>query len=278
MKRFFFSIILSTLLLCQNVSAGQDKTKASGVPDSPTSVVVEEQHPTDENPKPHEEKANVENNAAVGDEASPLVKRVKQLATKANWALLISIIATVFAGLSWLSGRGANRAAWAAVKSDRAWITFDRIAHMAVFQGEPITINTAKVRAHWKNTGNSPALKLTCSISIKVSDTVESACELIDAISPSEIATETHVGPNQEFFSEFVYICPNEFLDVVNRQKMAVIRCVVRYQDIRHPDIWRESKVWQQIIFTGGTINMSDDGIFKNLKGGSIFIRSDEIN
>ena len=276
MKRFFSVIFVLFLLLCHDVGASQTKTDASDNSNTPPPV-AENQNPADESPQPHQEEARKEDDRVIRDQSSALVERVKKLANKANLALLISFFATLFAFLSWRVGSGANKAAWESVKSDRAWVTFDRIAHMAIFQGKPVTINTAKIRIHWKNTGNSPALKVTCSITIKVSDTIEGACILIDALTPSELVTETHVGPNQEFFSEFIVIPPNQFLDVVSGGKVAVIFCNVRYQDIRNQDTWRTSKVWQQIVFTGGTINMSDDGVFNNLKGGSVFIRGDEI-
>jgi hypothetical protein len=116
--KLFFTAIFVILLLCHDVSAGQTKTDASDNANTPPAVAVEQEKSADKSPKPHQEQSDVEDSNIVGDQGPPLVERVKQLATKTNWALFLSALATVFTGLSWVVSRNGVRVTEKATKAE----------------------------------------------------------------------------------------------------------------------------------------------------------------
>jgi len=97
------------LLLSQDVNARQTKTDSSEQTSPPPAASIETQDTADKSPEPHQQSTTVENPDTIGDENTPLVKRISKVAKTANFAFWVSVVAAIFSGLSWLVGRDANK-------------------------------------------------------------------------------------------------------------------------------------------------------------------------
>jgi len=129
MKRFL-SAIFVILLLCQNISTSQAQTNEGSESNPPAPIVSEEKNTTDKNPEPHQEQTSVEKEDAIGEQDIPVVERVRKLTQRANWALIISAGASVFAGLTWLSGiRGLKASNIVSKIESRAYVEIDRVIY-----------------------------------------------------------------------------------------------------------------------------------------------------
>jgi len=166
MKRFYIALFV-ILLLFHNVGTSQTKADASGKSDPPAPV-AEEQNATDKSLKLHQEQTSIEDEAVVGDQSSSLVERVKQLATKTNWALFLSALATLFTGLSWLVSRNAVSVEKNAMKADlQPYISFPQTFDFDVKTPERGNTSFELVAytdaAQIDNTGKTPASSITIS-------------------------------------------------------------------------------------------------------------------
>jgi len=127
-----------------------------------------EKQPDEETPKPHQEQADVKNDIIFGEQVSPLVERVKQLATKTNWALFLSFLATIFTGLSWVVSKNALRVTQTAIKADlQPYMTFPRSFEFNVITPErgnnSFKLVTYSDSVEFSNTGKSPASSVNIS-------------------------------------------------------------------------------------------------------------------
>lgn len=148
MKRLVGFIFIA-LLLCNGISAGQTKTD-SGNDSNATPPVAEQQDSADKAPNPVQKQTNVENQDAVGDQSSPVIKRISELAKKTNFTLAVSIIATGIAFASWLAGRDSVAVTRdIGQKQTRAYLNAHRV--------EIDTQFGVWVSIFLKNSGNSPA-------------------------------------------------------------------------------------------------------------------------
>lgn len=119
------SFIFIALLLCQDVSARQAKTNPNRDSNPPAPIVVEEQNTTNKSPEPDNKHPSTLDIETVVNQDPLLVERVKELAEKANWTLFWSILATIFAGLSWLtSRRGFGITKKATIAEYQPYVTF----------------------------------------------------------------------------------------------------------------------------------------------------------
>ncbi len=236
MKRFFL-LILVTLLLCQNVSASQTEPKPQDETNT-AALMAEKQDAADESPQPHQKQTDKKDDDVIGGQSPALIERVKEFATIPNAALLISVFATIFAGLSWLAGRGANKAAWAAVKVSqqsafdglRAYISVESITAVTIDNGILVVIVI-------KNVGQTPAKNAKMHRCFQVGSHEDIMRLRPNHIKPTEhnygsIASDGVRNGRIEFTQNALSQWPMTKRSIVKGEKLILIDGWVEYEDI----------------------------------------------
>jgi hypothetical protein len=178
------AFVFAELVLGQNVSARQGQTNPSEEPNPPTESVLKKQHSADEEPEPNQENPENSNENAIGDQGAALVKRVSKLANKTNFALFFSFLATLFAGLSWRTGKDAvDVTREIGEKQSCAYIKMNnvRVGH---------NFSHAICEIIIENVGNSPCVEGSITAKIKSENTLVvpfmETNEIRDFYSPDE--------------------------------------------------------------------------------------------
>jgi len=124
MKRFFTFLFVITSLICYGVGRCQEQTNNNEL--KTPSPALEQQYSGDEGQEPNQKNSAITYDKVIRDEGALFVERLGEIASKANWALLISIFATIFSGLAWLTGKQSNRIAEKSLGhtrlSERGWL------------------------------------------------------------------------------------------------------------------------------------------------------------
>lgn len=176
MKRFFSVIFVLVLLLCQDVNACQTKTDTSEQL-NPPAPVAEQQNTADKSPQPHQKQTSVENENIIRDQSATMIERVSKLAKKTNWALFISFVATIFAGLAWLANREAIKVTRNASRAElQPYIEVRKIKRFSTgtsrgSTSEPWThFNFTFVNLYIENTGVTPLYDVNVSGILVIDD------------------------------------------------------------------------------------------------------------
>lgn len=154
-------------MLYQNVSAGQTQTKPRDETNT-AALMAEKQDAANVKPQTHQKQTEMKDDVVTGGQSPAFVERVKQLATKTNWALLISVFAAIFAGLSWSSARkslevthNATKAEFQPYISVPQSIDFDVITPERGDNGDTLVAYSDSIEI--KNVGKTPASSINVS-------------------------------------------------------------------------------------------------------------------
>lgn len=177
----------------------------------------------------------------------------------------VTAIATVFIAFFtctlWLATSGMFKetkrtadAAFAAVSSERAWVSLERIdvvhAHKGRIDGVPVEHGIG-ARTVWKNSGRSPAIGMRMHSDHRVIPADQAEAPIFQSDWEQAGPAAPPLGPGHFTHSPPRVVGDEDRAAIYERRLVLIVYCIVQYKDMFHPDIWRTSEVCHRIRFNG---------------------------